>query len=235
MSVPGSTVQAVRNRMALADDDASLLSDEQIVRAIGAAVVTYSRDRPSVLVAALSGDGTAYEFALPAGWVWGFSTVVSVEYPAGERPAQFVDASDYSVVERPGSPDPVRLLRFETITPASGAGNISLTYTGRHRHTTGTSTIVADDHEALVWLAASLAAETLAAKFAASSDATIAADAVNHRDGESRWRSVARTFRARYDEHMGKGGTVAPAGTVVDWDANLDYGMDRLFHRRRWR
>lgn len=236
-ALPAATRTRVRN--ILIDDSATepSLTDAQVDQAFGAALKQYSDDRPRVAVALLSGDGSAYDFGLPAGWVWGLSRLLSVEHPAGEQRPVLLDAADVVIHESALGGQPVRVLRFLTTTPASGTDNVAVRYTTRHLHTDETDTVPVDDLDALCYLAASYAAETLAAWMAASSDSTIAADNVNHRNGSDIWRSVARSLRARYDAHLGKGeaANVAAAGATVDWDTNLSWGHDRLFHGKRWR
>lgn len=212
-----------------------LLSDEQMDQALAAALRTYSKDRPRLAVDAISGDGTAYEFPLPRQWVWGSSTLQSVEYPAGEQTPTLMDINDLRIHEGVLGVQPVRVLRFATTTPESGTDNIIVSYTTRHVHTDELDTVPADDLDAVCWLAGAYAADTLAAKQAATSDSSISADVVNYQSGVDRWRAVARQLRERYQAHLGMGGKVPPAGRTVDWDTNGSLGQDRLFHPRRWR
>lgn len=235
-ALPSATRTRVRRVLQDTSSTNPTLTDAEIDQAFEAALKQYSRDRPRVVADSLSGDGSAYDFVLPRAWVWSLSRLLTVEYPAGEQTPTLVDTNDAILHETVAGGQPVRLLRFLATTPASGTDNIVVRYTTRHLHTDESDTVPADDLDALCYLAASFAAETLAAWQAASTDSTIAADGVNHRDGEQRWRSVAKSLRARYDGHLGQGeASVAAAGQILDWDTNLSWGQDRLFHGRRLR
>lgn len=208
------------------------LIDDMIGQAFAEALRGYSGDRPLVVVAAMSGDGTTYDFPLPSRWVRGFSQIIEIEYPAGEQVPTTVDPADWFIRESVLGVQPTRLLRFRATVPASGTDNMLVRYTSRHVHTTETDTVPADDLDAVCCLAGAIVAEMLGAARADSADATINADTVNHRDGEQRWAAVARHLRARYDAHLGLGGKVAAASLSTDWDTAFSGGEDRLFRRR---
>ena len=206
-----------------------IVEPAHIISAFTAALGIYSRDRPRRLVASVSGDGSAYDFPLPRGWVYGLSRLVSIEYPAGEQTPTMLTTEATTIRESVLGGQPVRVLRFLGITPESGTDNILVTYTARHVHSSEADSIPADDLPAVCWLAAAQIADGLAADKAASSDSTINADTTNHRDGEQRWASVARRLRERYAEHLGLRGPVAAASAIKNLNPSAQFG-DRLVH-----
>ena len=234
-AMPTTTRTKVRRMLKDTDSSNPFIADAEIDQSFDEALRTYSNHRPRLVANYLSGDGSSYQFRLPRLWIGGFSRVLEIEYPTGEQPRATLEPSDAEVVTGVLGPQPTRLLTFKS-TPESGTDNLLLRYTTRHLHTDETDTIEPQDVEPVMWLAASYAAEKAAAKSAGASDSTINADSVNYRDGEQRWRSVAKSYRERYDRHIAGDGGVKASGAWVDWDTNATpYGQDRLIHRRRWR
>lgn len=236
---PDSTEERIRRVIKQYREDASAgagtITRDDVLVAAEAALRTYTRDSPRLVTASLSGDGSAYDFPLPAGWIAGTSRLVSVEYPTGEQTPTMIDANEVTVRESVLGGQPTRLLRFAATTPGSGTDNIAVTYTTRHVHTTEEDSVPADDLDAFCWLAASNLAQTLSAKKADSTDATINADSVNHRDGEQRWAAVAKRLAGMYQQHLGIGADVSPASGNADWDSSNSWGGDRILHSRRRR
>ena len=235
-AMPGTTITRIRRHLQDTASTNPLLTDNEIGQAMEAAIRTYSRDRPYIATGARSGDGSAINFRLPRLWVTGLSVIREIEYPAGEQVREVLDPNEYEIVESVLGLQPTRLLRFNGTTPASGTDNILIRYATMHIHDDLINTIPNNDFDAICWLAASYAADTLAALQAASSDPTIAADSTNHRDGEQRWRSVAKQFRSLYEDHMGQGmATPTAAAGMKDHDSMFSFGSDFLFHGRRRR
>lgn len=234
-ATPSATITRVRRAIKDTASTNPLLADAEVTQAIEAAVRTYSRDRPRTTVAVYSADGTSTDYRLPAKWVHGFSNIIDIEHPADEQARVLLDEQDYEVIETTLGGIPRRLLHFPHLTPASGTNNMLVRYTSRHEHTDERDTIPANDLDAFVWLAASIAAESLAGDMAHSARPTITADSVDHQAGEERWSNVARRLRKLYDEHIGAGNEsgVAGAGTFVDWDTAAFDGRPWLNRRRR--
>lgn len=237
-AMPAATRTQVRRNLQDTSSSNPLLSNDEIDQAFDIALREYSSDRPQEITDYLSGDGSSYKFVLPRRWIHGFSRIVELEYPhdsSDDQTRNLLEPNDYEVRESSLGPQPLRQLAFKAHTPDSGTDNIAIVYTTRHVHNDQGSTIPAEDFDALCWLASSNAALTLAAKMAASSDSTIAADSVQHRDGEQRWRSVAKEHKAKYDVHIKGDDKVQAAGAVVDWDTSMSDKADMLYHRRRLR
>lgn len=206
--------------------------------AILMAVTRYSGTRPRVVSAVASGTGTAYDFSLPSGWVDGFSRLVRVEHPFGatngsRAPHVVFDAADPNApaeVEIVRVDATVEKIRFLTLTPASGTGNVLLLYTVPHAVTATASTVPVYDEQAVAVLAAAYACEMVASKYAETKDAAIAADAVDYRSRSREYADRAERLLKIYDSHVGA--AHAP-GAVVEWDAALLSGRDRLLYPAR--
>lgn len=234
-AMPTATRTRVRRVLKDTDSTNPILTDNEVDQAFGAALREYSKDRPRLAIGLVSGDGSAYDFTLPRLWVAGLSSIRDVEYPTGDQEPATLDPDDYHIVDSVLGIQPVRKLRFRS-TPDSGTDNIAVRYTTRHVHDDELDTVLPDDLDAVCYLAASLAALTLATKMAGSSDSTINADSVQYRTSSDLYRSTAKDLRARYDAHMGAGDREVPAaGGVRDWDTGDSLGRDRLFHGRRRR
>jgi hypothetical protein len=216
------------------DETDAQLKDDELDDAISEAVRTYSRLRPRLLGAAASGDDAMFEFALPARWVPGFSTIREVEYPAGGNPRTVLELGDWEAAE---SLVGGQLLRFLNMVPAVGVDNILVRYTVPHVHTTEADSIPREDFDAFCWLASSYAALKMAARAAGSSDSTIAADSVQHRDAEQRWRSVSTALRKLFDDHLGLSAgangqpQLGPAMGFAEWDVV----RQQMYHDSRGR
>ena len=117
------------------------------------ALSRYNQDMPRVIVEDVTGDGSTYDLTLTS-WVDRFSSVRSVEYPAGYRPATFVDPNEYEVYHTSNSAH----LRLQLVTPGSGE-TVRVTYTGLHTlsglDSAATTTVYAWHEDALVCLASS--------------------------------------------------------------------------------
>ena len=240
-AIPTATDVRIRRylRTSVASADYTTdLSAAEIVQCLEAALRIYSRDRPRWVTGQLSGDGSMTDFGLPRFWVAGFSSVREVEYPTGNNPRSVLEDFDWEILDSELGLQPTRLLRFYS-APSSGTDNLIVRYSAIHVHTDELDTVPYADLDALCWLAASIGADMLAAKMAGSSDATISSDSVNYRDGEQRYRSIAKQYMDLYLRHIGAGGagadgsSVAAAGRLVDWD--LPDERYRLFKTRRYR
>ncbi len=233
-AMPALTRTHVRRHLKDTDASNPLLSDAEIDQAFDAALKTYSRDRARAVADPISGDGRAYQIPLPGRWIAGFSRVNSIEYPTGNQPRTILEASDYQIVDTVLGRQPLRALEFAS-TPDAGTDNILVSYTTRHVHNDELDTVPAEDFEAVTWLAASIACATIATKMAGSSDSVIAADSVQYRDSQLRYKQQSEAFKKMYDDFVKGDGSVRAAGAMTDWDTNMSYRGDRLFHPRRWR
>jgi hypothetical protein len=173
---------------------------------IGEALKRYSNDRARILVADIPGAGT-HDYPLPAGWNDGFSTVDSVEYPAGQVPECILDPRDYRLYQ-----DPEGLkLRILSTTPGEGT-TIRLSFTALHSMVT----VPEVDQDAVVNLAASFCLRRLAALFLQTGEPMINADVVNYRSKGDEATRRANDLEKQYKNYLGlKDGDTTPAAMVT--------------------
>jgi len=238
ISIPEDTpdvdVNFVRSLLRDAGGQNPRLSDDEIKRHIQTAVNTYSIDRPLVVSSYFEGDGQTYDYPLPGKWVWGLSRVISIEYPADSQIPTYQESIDYEIRQGSLGPQPTKFIRFKLTTPSS-SDQVWMQYTTRHEHTTEISTIFTEDMEAVMWLAAYFAAAALAAGAAGSTESTLSADIVNHRDAEQRWKSVSDNYKKMYYDRVISPDSATPVGSTEDWTPFLTHGHTFLYHGRRVR
>lgn len=218
-----------------------LLSDTEIGQEVDAAVSQYSVDKPRVFVTDITGTGSQYYNVAAvdgmAGYEEGFTQIHAIEYPATAVSATkglptYLDEDDW------------RWYRDETITylylpnhTPTASQTIRITYTRRHTLSASVDTIPAGDFDAVCDLAAAYCCRRLAANFAKSSDSTIAADSVNYRDSQLRFKQTAEDFLDNYRRKVGvpKDGGPRAALAIREWDIDLTGGWPMLTHHRRVR
>jgi hypothetical protein len=190
----------------LIETDADIIATADVNEAIKAAVERYSKDAPDTSTEDVAGDAGRF-YALGTvldNWTEGFSRIESIEYPAAavasdETPV-YLDAEDWrddfwaeiSTVQ-------TRHLYLPNHAPAA-TETMRITYTLPYLWTGSppVTTTPTGDFYAICHLAAGLACQTLAAKFAQSKDSTIAVDSATHaskssaRQQEQRLRCTSR-------------------------------------------
>jgi hypothetical protein len=214
-------------------DTAAVLSPADQDKAIGEAVKEYSKHRPRLRVHELTGDGQTYEWALPAAWEDGFSSIPGdVEYPAGRREPEYLDREQWMLYL-----DPAQGLRFRLLVTPGETEKVRVPFTTRHTVDPSTDTVPVIDREAVAKLAASYAARSLAAYYAQSQDPTLGADVVNHRTKPQEYSMLADRLLKGFREHLGLKETdqVRAASVSADLDTSLQPGLDHVYHPRRWR
>ena len=215
-------------------DSGAKITPAQIDRAIVEAVKRHSRIRPVEAVQDYAGDGVTFDFALPTGWMTDLSTVRSLEYPAGQRPASMLEDDEWTLYRLSTS---VQKIRLATVTPASGQ-TLRLTWSKPHVVDHAGSTIAAQDEEAVANLAAAIGLRELAAHYANTVDPTLQADSVNYRSKSSEYLKIAGELEQQYRTHLGiKDGESELIGgsTMIDVDRSSSVNQDLLTHPNRWR
>lgn len=235
--LPQSTLTTIRQYLKDSEPSAPLLDDTFITQAFYSALDEYNLDRPRIESQFYTGDGVSFSFPLPRYWVWNFSRIVEIEYPTtpSAQVRNILDKRYYEIVQYSINTQPYWILNFSTFTPDTTVNNIILRYTAKHKHTTVNSTIPVQDVNALYQLATSHAALILKSSMAGTSDSTIQADVVNYRDGVSRWEAVSKSYRDRYNQHMGINQEVPAMQVSYNWDSYYSWNQDRLTHPRRYR
>jgi hypothetical protein len=219
------------------------LGEPDLVGLFGEALQQYSRARPRVVFADITGSGV-FDLALPNGtlysaapaWVSGVSLVRSVEYPAGQREPAYLVEDAYALWPRTAETH-LRLL-FDTPTASE---TVRLLYTVPHSVTLSTDALTtpATDDDILVNLTARAACLALAGAVAEIKDATLTADAVTYRDLAQRYQALAKDFDRLLPEDLRIYGTTSaaltPASGWVDWDVPETIGDPSLWHGSRLR
>lgn len=219
-------------------DTAGKLSEQDLDACLDAALVTYAQDRPRIAYQDYTGDGNNYAFALPTGWEDGYSSLVSVEWPAAQRIPSFLEPDQYTI--RQWTATDKKLVLTE-VTPSSNE-TVRVGFTLPHQLAdsgNNASTIAPSDEEAYCDLVAALALEKLAALYVQVGDPLIGADVVNYRSKADEYAARATAARKRYTDHMAKGGGSTPevgeAPGWINWDSRQQYGSDYVYHDRRTR
>jgi len=226
----------------LLQDDAEKLQPDDKDRLLSRAVLIFSKDRPRKLIHELTGDGIAYDFAMPTGWVDNFSYIEGdIEYPADDyQDPQYLESIDWKFYKKlVGTPAvTTTYLRFLTFIPVSGK-KARFEYTLPHTFDDTTCTIDDNDMEAVVTLAASLCFWALAAKFSQSTDSTLEADVIDYQRKSDLYTNLAKEQLAMYNSLMGlgegsKGAAAASAGVAIkDLDIIYQWSEDMLTHPLR--
>lgn len=218
--------------------DQQLVNDAEVTSiGIRGAEPIYSRVRPRDIVADLTANGTNF-LSLPGGFMDGFSTTVSIETPPDEVPARMLDDRLWHLA-RNGSG--VLRIVFVDYVPANGA-TVRLTYTGlRTMDVVAANTTVVDaDFPAFCDLAASLVSDSIAAKYARTSEPAFNADAVNFRSRAQEWQSIAKTLWTAWERGIGlfgggqdgSGSRVPAASAWANWDSAAQWGGQYINHPR---
>jgi hypothetical protein len=238
--LPQRTIDRVRRNLQDASINGQMLGDDTLADSIEDALVQYSRQRPRLVYSAVPVDGTSRDYPLPELWVEGLSSLRGVIYSSDGATWQPVDDNGWYLAPVLLGSGFVRVIRFASAPPNGTADQTAVAYTTRHVHTTTTDTLPSEDYPAVTWLAASYAAQRLAARGAAGTDPTMGADGVARRDETQRWAQVAKMYLEKYEAHVGiasgtDGEGNPPAMGFADWDVGPYGGRDYLYHSVRLR
>lgn len=223
-------------------DTAEKLQPDDKIRLLLQAVIIYSKDRPRTIIHELTGDGSAYDFAMPSSWVEGFSNIVGkVEYPADDyQNPQYIEEDEWMFFQKLVSDTTTKYIRFTTFIPANGK-KVRFLYSLPHTLSDTSNTIIDNDIEAVVAMAAALCFWALAAKFAQTTEPTIDADVIDYQRKSDLYSTLAKEKLATYNSLMGlgaeaKGFAAASAGVILkDLDIIFPWGEDFLTHPMRQR
>ena len=218
-------------------DYAEKLQPDDKVRILSQAVILYSKDRPSIKVKEETGNGVAYDYALPSDWIDGFSYINDqIEYPADDyQNPSYLDESEWMFFKKLVVATTTTYLRFHSFVPDNGK-KIRYQYAVPHTVSSSACTIYEIDFEAVVSLAAALCFWALAARFAQSTDSSMEADVVDYQRISDMYKDLAINKMQYYNTLMGKGSdkaSTAPANagvSVKEFDMNYSFGSDYLTH-----
>lgn len=191
-----------------AENDA--LSDGKRTEAVQVAVGLFSQAFPRVSAAEIAGDGS-YDYDLPAAWIEEFSDVQQIECPAGERPARYIDADEWSLYRGVSG----QKLRFVRALAAGKTAVVS--FSVLHEVTNAAGTISPAWNNAVSFLAASIACNIAASYYAQTGESSIGADAVAHRTKSQEYRALAGRWGDLYEKELEK----APVALSLQGDFDI--------------
>ncbi len=208
-------------------DTGAKLGSTERARAIAQALTRYAQVRPVIAVQDYPGDGSTFDLALPTGYVEGLSTILSIEYPLGERVPALLETSAWSLYRTTTA----LKLRLLSTTPATGK-TARVTFTKPHVVDVAGSTVPVTDEAAVGDLAAAVGLRELAALYANTQDPTIAADVVNYRSKSEEYLRLAKELEGRYRAHLGldKETEVRAGYAFTDVDQETTHGLEKLTH-----
>ena len=209
----------------LVRDDAAKLQLAEKDRAITAAVQRYSTDRGKEAAEDLT-PTDANTVPLPVAWVEDFSTLVSLEYPIGNKPPTYLDAGRYRFYRTPAG---VTIQTDDAV--AVSAGSVRATFTIKHTVDAATDTIPLEHRQAVASWAAAICCHQLAAFYASGQDSTIQADSVQQQSKAQEYTKRAAELEKAYLNELGiddKRGE--PAGEIVQAKQTDSWGGPRLNH-----
>ncbi len=212
-------------------ETASLVTDPQKDRAITEAVKQYSRKvRPRRRSATLTGNGSAFTFALPTDFEEGFSTIESVEHPVDKQEPEYLDGDEWTLYR--DATTGVLKFRFLSRVLANSA-KAYLNYTTTHVvNDLGVDTVPVADREPVACKATAMLFRQLAAYAAQTMQSTLTADSVDRLSQVDRYLALARDLEEEYARILGITEGIAAASAVADLDVTPQFGFDRFFHSR---
>ena len=174
------------------------LTDQDIDQHIGEAIFAYSKLVPNYKVTDLTGDGSAYDFSLPSDFQLGFSSIVSIEFPANEQVPTYLADTSWILYQNTTTTK----FRF-LLTP--GNGEIArIAYTVPHSidaDDASLTTVIDADRVAIEYLTTARAAEELAAEATRLSVGTNS-DIPFLPAPVASYRLLAQDYLRMYYEHM---------------------------------
>ena len=228
MTEDGSQRTAYQHRIdALLRDSEGDIGEAEHDQALTDAVREYSRHKPDVKVADVTGEGSRL-IALPPGWEMRLSRIQSLAYPAGIIPPAFITKHEFY-----HSPDAIKIVLPFTIGTDE---RVRVRFTAPHVLDADTDTIPPVDSAAICQYAAAALLDQLAAMRAGDQDSTIASDSVDTQGKADVYRRQATSLRKRFYGHLGVDpNRNPPAGQVVNLNLPSSRGHDRLTHSNRYR
>lgn len=214
----------------LVRDDAAKIAAAERDRAIAAAVLRYSGDKPDDKVQDLTPE-SAQVLPLPAAWEIDFSVLLDLEHPIGNVPPTFIAQDRYGLYKAPAA---TKIHLLDGVAVA--ANSVRATFTIRHVVDAVTDTVPLQHREPVAAWASALLCDQLAAFYSGGTDASIQADSVQQQSKAQEYSARARVLRKRYLDEIGvEEKKSAPAGVVVNLDLPDSRGQDRITHGARFR
>lgn len=194
----------------LVEAESEALSDAKRTESIQVAVDLFSQAFPRVLAAEIVGDGS-YDYSLPTGWVEDFSEIQQIETPVGQRPAVYLDPTEWSLYRSASG----QKLRFASALQAGDSA--ILLFSVLHEVTATAGTISRAWSNAVSFLAASIACNVASSHYAQTGESSFGADAVAHRSKAQEYRALAGRWSDLYKAELEK----APVSLSLQGDFDI--------------
>lgn len=206
-------------------------------RFVRQALRKYSVDKPFIKVASITGTGSEYltinSSNMPS-FVDHWSVVQSIEAKAptisSNDDPNFIDRDQWDFYRNSDN----LFIKFKEHKPSS-SDTIMVTYTIPHTINKldgdTVDTVPSIDFEAIVLWASSVAAKSLASKFAGTSDPTLRADVVNYKTKSSDYLRISKEYRDAYIEWISD--PIKAASIVRDIDFGFGFGDNQPFMTHR--
>lgn len=181
-------------------DEDNALNNTSIENNVKRAARVLSRQKPHVSVSDITGNGTSSMWAVSINatdWEDGFSTLQRCWCPFDkddEDETTELDPSDFDVFEYQTG---VWYFRLMDTTPSSSEV-VRFQYTAYHTITDSASTIDSDaDEDKVLWYAASLCFENMAAKAAGLKSPSLGSDLVDFQSRVQHYLNLAKEYREK--------------------------------------
>jgi len=179
-------------------DAVSDVSAAEIVSCLDTAIDWYSRDRPYELVHSITGDG-GNRYTLPSDWDTDFSSIVYVEFPAGEDDPTLLDEEEVFVWTNASTT--AFQFRFRDLTTSDTA---LVKYTRKHSITSTACTVPDTDFDAVCFLATAHAALAIAGRLIRNKNESGMMDGlVSLRTTSDQYKSYAQEMLKMYFRRLG--------------------------------
>jgi len=211
-------------------DRAGGIDNIEMDKLIDDAAVYYSRFSPDVALYDITGDGSAFDFAVPTDWSDTFSSMLSVEYPQGSRVPEMLGDTDVTIY----LDDTGQVIRFLYTTPALGdVARVAYTRPRVIGTAAADTTVPDSDKEAIGHLATHFAAVRLAAEMAKIVPSALRDDPLSLRASVAEYERMARRHWELFADHMGipaEGSKVTAVSGHSAPDDRMSWGMPPFTH-----
>jgi hypothetical protein len=215
-------------------DEARFIPPQDTELAIDEALDIVTEDLPQEKVVDIAGDGSS-DYPVPTEFFRSESDIRGVEYPAGERPPQFVDRyDDWFLYEDPTQAPDVMRLRFNESIPGEGQ-TVRDTFTTVWTLTSDTTDLTRQAFRAIQFKALVILMRSLAAKFTEGAAPSIGADSVDYQAAAQNFLFLSERWEAEYKKAVRISAPVKAAGVKAEADIKFKHGEDFIWHPSRRR
>lgn len=180
------------------------------------ALAQFSIDKPRWTAVDITASGRYLPLpASAAGWVEGFSTIISIDAPAGQTPPDRLLDSDWELTRDPATPATPRVL-----LPAANAGDLCrvvfTTSWPTPDHLAGTDLLGPVPFQAVTALAAAMVCASMASLAARDRQGALPTDFVDGSDRARQLLDAAQAWRTVYQTFIGLGQVAGAASSTSE-------------------